>query len=233
MASFPSSLASFIGFVAGHTLLIDVHASQHNLEQAEIVAVQTKVGTGSSAASTGTVLRGTGAGTSSWGQVNLSTDVTGVMPVANGGTGTTNLSFPGGPDTLVSRTSTDTLTNKTLTTPTISSFVNATHNHQNSAGGGTLTSAAVDTTIAQIVGGGKYKIDSGSVAVNSTPDKAVSFNVTFSAAPRVIVSTSSAGSANVFTAANAITTTGFNIRQFNTAGSQTTTETADWIAYGT
>lgn len=38
----------------------------------------------------------------------------------------------------VSPTSTETLTNKTLTTPTIASFTNATHNHQNAAGGGTL-----------------------------------------------------------------------------------------------
>jgi hypothetical protein len=36
------------------------------------------------------------------------------------------------------------MTNKTLTTPTIASFVNATHNHQNAAGGGTLTTAALD-----------------------------------------------------------------------------------------
>lgn len=35
-------------------------------------------------------------------------------------------------------TSTRTLTNKTLTTPTIGSFANSTHNHQNAAGGGTL-----------------------------------------------------------------------------------------------
>jgi hypothetical protein len=34
-------------------------------------------------------------------------------------------------------------TNPTIVTPTIASFANATHNHTNSAGGGTLTSAAV------------------------------------------------------------------------------------------
>jgi hypothetical protein len=37
----------------------------------------------------------------------------------------------------------ETLTNKTLTTPTIGSFVNANHTHQNSAGGGTLDAAAI------------------------------------------------------------------------------------------
>jgi hypothetical protein len=34
---------------------------------------------------------------------------------------------------------TQTLTNKTLTTPTIGDFQNATHNHRNNAGGGTLS----------------------------------------------------------------------------------------------
>ncbi len=35
------------------------------------------------------------------------------------------------------------MTNKTLTTPTIGSFANATHNHQNAAGGGSLDAAAI------------------------------------------------------------------------------------------
>lgn len=39
----------------------------------------------------------------------------------------------------------ETLTNKTLTTPTIASFTNATHNHQNSAGGGQLDHGAALT----------------------------------------------------------------------------------------
>jgi len=45
-----------------------------------------------------------------------------------------------------SPTGTETLTNKTLTTPTIASFVNATHNHSSSAGGGTLGVAAHSAT---------------------------------------------------------------------------------------
>ena len=39
-----------------------------------------------------------------------------------------------------------TLTNKTLTTPTIGSFANANHNHQDSGGGGTLAEAALALT---------------------------------------------------------------------------------------
>jgi hypothetical protein len=40
----------------------------------------------------------------------------------------------------------ETLTNKTLTTPTIASLTNAQHTHQNAAGGGTLNSAALATS---------------------------------------------------------------------------------------
>jgi hypothetical protein len=44
---------------------------------------------------------------------------------------------------VVGTTDTQTLSNKTLTTPTIGSFVNATHAHTAAAGGGTLTAAAI------------------------------------------------------------------------------------------
>lgn len=54
-----------------------------------------------------------------------------------------------GTDKAASVTGSEVLTNKTLTTPTIGSFVNANHNHQNSAGGGTLdTSAIASGTLA-------------------------------------------------------------------------------------
>ena len=49
-----------------------------------------------------------------------------------------NLPLLTGPDTIVTAAFTQTLTNKTLTTPTIASFINAVHNHQAAAGGGTL-----------------------------------------------------------------------------------------------
>lgn len=44
---------------------------------------------------------------------------------------------------VVSLTGTHTLTNKTLTTPTIGDFTNAAHDHQDAAGGGTLDAAAI------------------------------------------------------------------------------------------
>lgn len=87
MSIFPGAISSFAGFTSSHTLAADNHAAQHNSEQAEIVAVQTKVGTGASTPTSGVVLRGTGVGTSAWADVDLTTDVTGVLPVANGGTG--------------------------------------------------------------------------------------------------------------------------------------------------
>lgn len=52
-------------------------------------------------------------------------------------------------DTVVGRATTDTLTNKTLTTPTIGSFTNATHTHANAAGGGVL---ALGTAIPNLSG---------------------------------------------------------------------------------
>ena len=48
-------------------------------------------------------------------------------------------------DTLVGKTTTDTLTNKTLTTPTIADFTNATHNHSNTATGGALSADTATT----------------------------------------------------------------------------------------
>jgi hypothetical protein len=44
---------------------------------------------------------------------------------------------------VVGETGSQTLTNKTLTTPTIASFTNATHTHQDAAGGGLLSTAAI------------------------------------------------------------------------------------------
>ncbi|MEO5964019.1 MAG: hypothetical protein ABIR11_01040 [Candidatus Limnocylindrales bacterium] len=46
--------------------------------------------------------------------IDLTSGVTNTLPVANGGTGSTNLTFPAGPATLVARTSTETLSNKTI-----------------------------------------------------------------------------------------------------------------------
>lgn len=149
MSSFPSSIDSFAGFTSSETLKTASHAVQHNQEQQAIVALENKVATGASTPVASTLLRGTGTGTSAWAQANLTTDVTGTLPVANGGTGVTSstgsgntvlstsptlttpsfgsivnsgtLSLPTSSDTLVGRATTDTLTNKTINSPTIDS----------------------------------------------------------------------------------------------------------------
>lgn len=59
------------------------------------------------------------------------------------GTDATTMTFPATSDAVATLTVTQTFTNKTLTTPTISSFTNATHNHTNAAGGGQITTAAL------------------------------------------------------------------------------------------
>jgi len=51
-----------------------------------------------------------------------------------------------GNDTFVFEAHTQTLTNKTFTTPTIGDFTNATHDHEDAAGGGTLDGGALPST---------------------------------------------------------------------------------------
>ena len=63
-------------------------------------------------------------------------------------TGARTFTFPDASDVLLGRDAVQTITNKTLnspilTTPTIASFVNATHDHQSAAGGGPLVAAAI------------------------------------------------------------------------------------------
>lgn len=145
MSLFPGAIASFIGFTATHTLAADSHAAQHNSEQAEIIAVETKVGTGSSTPSSGTVLRGTGAGASAWGQVALSTDITGTMPVANGGTGQNSLTGVPLASPVISGGG-SWAGSPVLGTPTVADFTNAQHTHQNAAGGGQLVASSALTS---------------------------------------------------------------------------------------
>ena len=58
-----------------------------------------------------------------------------------------------GNDILVFESHIQTLVGKTLTTPTIASFVNATHDHSNVAGGGNLTNTALTTGVFAAITG--------------------------------------------------------------------------------
>lgn len=146
-----------------------------------IEALETKVGIGASTPATATpFFMSTGAGSSGWGSaatastalglgslallsiVNLTTNVTGILPVANGGTGNTtgtatvnaNLTGPitsvGNATSIASQTGTGSKfvvdTSPTIVTPTIASFANANHTHQSSVGGGTLSESALNLT---------------------------------------------------------------------------------------
>lgn len=64
------------------------HAGQHDTENDAIKALEAKVGIGAATpTAAGQILRCTANGTTTWGKAVLTTDVTGVLPVANGGTG--------------------------------------------------------------------------------------------------------------------------------------------------
>ena len=66
-----------------------------------------------------------------------------------------NLPLMTGTDTITLNDFAATLTNKTLTTPTIASFTNATHDHSNAVGGGNLTNSALTAgTFSSITGVG-------------------------------------------------------------------------------
>jgi hypothetical protein len=81
----------------------------------------------------------------------------GVLAPARGGTGVDNgtylLTVPA-TGTAVLLDATQTLTNKTLTTPTIASFTNAGHNHADAAGGGQLSLTTAVTGILPSANGG-------------------------------------------------------------------------------
>jgi len=65
--------------------------------------------------------------------------------------------------TIVGTGGTQTLSDKTLTTPTIASFTNATHDHSNAAGGGTLGSGVITSTM----------IADGTIATGDIADSAI------------------------------------------------------------
>lgn len=264
--AFPTAIPTYAGFTSSHTLSADNHAAQSNAEQGDIIAIASKVGTGSSTPTSGMLLRATGAGVSSWAQVNLTTDVTGVLPQANGGTGTTlatgtgkavydtaptisNPTFTGGGSWAGS---------PTLTTPTVASFINANHDHTNSAGGGQLGFGALLSTIfsGQVVTGsnagsaggttnlvnlGGLKISWGITALctalanNGNVTLNVTLPTTYTNPPIVVVVASDyVVDARVAAGLNSSpTTTNIPIEWQSLNGTINTQAKAHWIAIGT
>lgn len=83
---------------------------------------------------------------------------TGDLRVTTAGTNTASVVTVGG---------TQTLTNKTLTTPTIGDFSNATHNHSNNAGGGQLDDNALVSTADVKIASVGVTIDGGGSAITT------------------------------------------------------------------
>lgn len=150
MANFPGSLPN-IPTATSNDHLNDMatigHVALSNLVAGEVTAVATKVGTGASTPASNQVLRGTGSGTSAWGQVNLGTDVSSVLPVASGGTGATQSTGSGKTvlDTAPTISGASLTGSPTLTTPTIADYSNATHTHGSNSQGGKLTGSTALT----------------------------------------------------------------------------------------
>lgn len=81
------------------------------------IAIDTKVGSGSSTPVNNAVLTGNGTGTSAW--VTTLAGLTLTAPIISTISNTGTLTLPTSTDTLVGKATTDTLTNKTLTAPVI------------------------------------------------------------------------------------------------------------------
>ncbi len=120
--AYPGALDTLTNPTSSDTLNSPSHSAQHANSNDAIEAIEAKLGTGSSTATNNTVLRGTGSGSSAFAQAVLTTDVTGTLPVANGGTGVTAST---GTVAVVLSTS-PTLVSPILGTPTSGTLTNCT-----------------------------------------------------------------------------------------------------------
>lgn len=128
---------------ANNTPVEDTHPDEHNNVALDVTALKAKVGANGSAVTTshdyklGEVISTDRAVGKTATQTLTNKTLTSPTITNKTSTGTDN-----GTETLVNKT----LTSPTLTTPTIASFANANHNHQDSAGGGTLAESALALT---------------------------------------------------------------------------------------
>jgi len=105
MAAFPGAIPTFAGFTSTHTLAADNHAAQHNLEQAEIVQIATKLGIGAATPAAGTFLASDSDGESVWRAIQVGDFTALIDTVLNAtypvGSIYTNSSDPTNPATLL------------------------------------------------------------------------------------------------------------------------------------
>lgn len=88
MANFPASNPDSGALTSQSNQKDTSHFTLHNLHSDEIVAIAAKIGTGADTPAANKFLKGTGAGTSNWGQVDLTADIIGNLPVTNLNSGT-------------------------------------------------------------------------------------------------------------------------------------------------
>lgn len=147
----------------------------------DIAAIATKLGTGADTPASGQVLRGNGAGTSEWADLDLTTDVTGLLPASNlAGFSSATLrglltDETGGGAAVFANS-------PTIVTPTIASFEEANHSHENDAGGGVLAAAAMPNLALNTQAlSNPYKFSAAKSAATQTVNSGATDKITFDA----------------------------------------------------
>ena len=171
--SFPTSITSFTSPSITDYLNSPSHVTQHSTVNVDLGAVETKLGTGASTPAANKVLRATGAGTSAWGAiVNANVDaaaaidysklaLTGAVLDADlaGSIAAAKIT-----NTAVTLSDTQTLTNKTLTSPVINT---PTGDVVTLTGTQTQTNKTLTTPIVA-----SFYQDAGKTKLMTTPDTA-------------------------------------------------------------
>jgi hypothetical protein len=153
------------------------HAASHQHGGADEIAVSTPATNAIPKAGAGGTLAAGWIPTLNQNTTGTAANVTGIVGIANGGTGV-SLAATGGAGQVLRQSSTGAnvsvsqlaaadlsngvqgtgavvlATSPTITTPTIASFANANHNHQSAAGGGTLDAAAIGSGLLGLARGG-------------------------------------------------------------------------------
>lgn len=120
MSAFPVSIVSNTDPTAGNTLNSPDHAQLHQSHNAEDVAIETKLGTGSSTPTANTLLKGTGTGTSAWGTLTSAV----LAATVTDETGSGALVFGTAPTISAPVVSAGTFASPVLTTPAIVTSIN-------------------------------------------------------------------------------------------------------------